>query len=265
MSELNQWASSSETRDKFLESWKREGGLSAATLKLIACFFMFFDHLAQSQILPSTGNLHPDFSSFQSMLSSLNFGLISVLFGRLVFPIFCFFIVQGTMLTRDRRKYILRLFIFAFISEIFFDFGLFGRIYWNHQNVFFTLALGALMMSLLDYIHEVEMSNVIKLFLRIATVIGIAIIAELIRSDYGSLGIIALLILWLVRWDRTRTMRGMFFAFFFEILFFGAVYLAIPLIYMYNGKRGNMNKYFFYLFYPIHLMLLWILRMLIVN
>lgn len=265
MSELNRWASSSETRDKFLERWQREGGLSAAALKLIACFFMFFDHLAQSQVLPNTGNLYPDFTSLQSILSSLNFGLVSVIFGRLVFPIFCFFIVQGTMLTRDRRKYILRLFIFAFISEIFFDYGLFGSIYWNHQNVFFTLALGALMMSLLDYIHEGNMSDGIKIFLRIVTVIGIAIIAELIRSDYGSSGIIALFILWLFRWDRSKTLWGMFLAFLFEIIFFGAVYLAIPLVYMYNGKRGNMNKYFFYLFYPIHLMLLWILRMFIVN
>lgn len=249
-----------QDRAKFLEIWDKEGGLSGAALKLIACFFMFFDHLAQSEIFTILKIDYELLDNFSLLVSKPSPGLILVLFGRLVFPVFCFLIVQGVMLTGDRKKYILRLFGFALISEVFYDYGLFGYLNWHNQNVFFTLGLGALMMTILDYIGHGDQSGGVKLILNLLTLFATALISQWLRSDYSVIGIFAIFILWLCRWSRGKTLLGMVPAFLF-ISVYGAVYLAIPLIYMYNGRKGNINKYFFYLFYPVHFLLIWIIRM----
>lgn len=263
MATINQTPVTDQQRSEFLRVWHREGGLSGAALKLIACFFMFFDHLAQSGIFPGLEVNYFVMDHPFAFISNPDLGTMLVLLGRLVFPIYCFFIVQGMMLTGNRKRYIQRLFAFALISEIFFDYGLFGGLNWGHQNVFFTLALGATMMAILDRIEQGSKSRIIQIILSLLTFVVIGFASILIQGDYSLSGIIAMLLLWLCRWSRRATLLGMIPAFFFEIKLFGSVYLAIPLIYMYNGVRGNINKYFFYLFYPAHLLLLWIIRLLV--
>ena len=93
--------------------------MDGTVLKLIACLSMFIDHLGAV--------------CFSGMMG---FRII----GRLAFPIYCFLLVEGAVHTHDMKKYILRMGIFALISEVPFDLAFYHRlVYMGHQNVFFIL------------------------------------------------------------------------------------------------------------------------------
>ena len=107
--------------------WK---GLSGSTLKLIAIVSMLIDHVAAAVIVRVLYAGH-----WTEQLYQIYRVMRSV--GRIAFPIFCFFLVEGFEHTRDRKKYALRLFLFALISEIPFDLAFSAEILEvQYQNVF---------------------------------------------------------------------------------------------------------------------------------
>lgn len=249
-----------EEKAALLGTWTREKGLSGNALKALACFFMFFDHLAQGVALRSLGFSYLGISEMASMPIPARLAGISVLFGRIAFPIFCFFLVQGILLTRDANKQIMRLLIFGLISEIPFDLGLFGEIfYWDHQNVMFTLATGAAVVSLIEKIRKREVSEYKKWIGIGLVVLAGGFLAEGLRFDYGFNGVFAIALLYAASSDRIKSLFMGLIAFLFEAPFYGTVYLALPLLYTYNGRRGRGNRYGFYLFYPGHLLFLYLL------
>ncbi|MCD1147417.1 conjugal transfer protein TraX [Peptoniphilus sp. KCTC 25270] len=251
-------------KENLLQNWKREGGLSGSTLKVLACIFMLLDHISQSHTLYALGGIgYVGFQQFWAMEMGAQLGAIMTLLGRIAFPIYCFFIVQGTLLTKDNKKMILRLFLFGLISEIPFDYGLFGTLNWNHQNVFFTLALGSLMIFLIEWVRE-HQTGMKEIIFQGFIFLGTATLAVVAQVDYGANGIIAMLLFYLVNSDRIRTMAMGIFGFLFEAPMYGVVYLSLPLLYFYNGKRGNLPKYFFYAFYPGHLLFIYFLRVYII-
>lgn len=257
-----------QAKESLLAAWHREKGLSGNALKMIACVLMFFDHMSQGVALNSLG-FTPAYvvnSWGIPVLSGLPtaslLATIATLAGRIAFPIFCFFLVQGVLLSGDYKKQIQRLLLFAFIAEVPFDLGLFGQIfYWDHQNVLFELAMGAAtivgMKKILDGDKKRKQLYAVLLF------IAAAILAEVLKFDYGSVGIIAMVLLYLACNDRRRTMLMGLFAFFFEAPLYGTVYLSLPLIYQYNGKRGRGGRWFFYIFYPAHLLALYFISLII--
>ncbi|MFR9296896.1 MAG: TraX family protein, partial [Aedoeadaptatus pacaensis] len=87
------------------------------------------------------------------------------------------------------------------------------------------------------------------------------LLAEFLRFDYGASGIVAMVLFFLVFNDRRRTMLMGLIAFLFEAPLYGTVYLSLPLIYQYNGKRGRGGRWFFYIFYPAHLLALYLLSL----
>ena len=98
-------------------------GLDGFVLKSIAMVAMLIDHMGAV--------LFPQYLGMRMI-------------GRIAFPIYCFLLVEGAMHTSDIRKYELRLFLFALVSELPFDLAFQGTIDFNHQNVFFTLLLGVI-------------------------------------------------------------------------------------------------------------------------
>ena len=172
--------------------------------------------------------------------------------GRLAMPVLCFFIGEGLRHTRSPRRYLLRLTGFALLSELPFDLAFYGGIEWGHQNVYFTLALGLLALWAIQ-------SRGMEGWLLALTA---ALAAELLGCDYGMYGV--LLILLLDRFHRARS-EQLAAAALLNLAFFGLQtqtmsWIALPLLWLYNGKRGRDDRRLFYLYYPAHLCVLGILR-----
>ena len=172
--------------------------------------------------------------------------------GRLAMPVLCFFIGEGLRHTRSPRRYLLRLTGFALLSELPFDLAFYGGIEWGHQNVYFTLALGLLALWVIQ-------SRGMEGWLLALTA---ALAAELLGCDYGMYGV--LLILLLDRFHRARS-EQLAGAALLNLAFFGLQtqtlsLIALPLLWLYNGKRGRDDRRLFYLYYPAHLCVLGILR-----
>ena len=172
--------------------------------------------------------------------------------GRLAMPVLCFFIGEGLRHTRSPRRYLLRLTGFALLSELPFDLAFYGGIEWGHQNVYFTLTLGLLALWAIE-------SRGMEGWLLALTA---ALAAELLGCDYGMYGV--LLILLLDRFHRARS-EQLAGAALLNLAFFGLQtqtlsLIALPLLWLYNGKRGRDDRRLFYLYYPAHLCVLGILR-----
>lgn len=172
--------------------------------------------------------------------------------GRLAMPVLSFFIGEGLRHTRSPRRYLLRLTGFALLSELPFDLAFYGGIEWGHQNVYFTLALGLLALWAIQ-------SRGMEGWLLALTA---ALAAELLGCDYGMYGV--LLILLLDRFHRARS-EQLAGAALLNLAFFGLQtqtlsLIALPLLWLYSGKRGRDDRRLFYLYYPAHLCVLGILR-----
>lgn len=170
--------------------------------------------------------------------------------GRLAFPIFCFLLVEGFFHTRNVDKYIIRLGIFALVSEIPFNLA-FGRSIFdlNYQNVFFTLFIGIVLMRVLAYEN--------RWVVRIIEVLLAMWLANVLRTDYGGKGV--LLISWFY-FFREKKAVGLIGGALWNLLSVTSIqrvgaFAMIP-IGLYNGEKGRSMKYFFYLFYPVHILIL---------
>lgn len=223
-------------------------GISSSALKIIAITAMVLDHL--SVLFFGTG--------------PTTFRII----GRIAFPIFAFLISEGVRYSGNIRKYAVRLFAFALISEIPFDIGFASEfIDFSKQNVYFTLLLGLLSSVVIKKLKEKQLA-----FLCFFTTFIFALAALIIKSDYGFMGVVVISVYYFFGElsGGTRIAAFSFAALFtciavepegigLKILQFPAVFSVIPIV-LYNGKKGfKMNKYVFYAFYPVHISILTIL------
>lgn len=245
-------------------------GLSGYCLKMIAVVTMFVDHTAATILLrmleqmPSWGPISADNYAIWRRVYLFMRGI-----GRMAFPIYCYLLVEGFTHTRNRAKYALRLFVFALLSEVPFDMA-FQKSFFDlsYNNVFLTLLIGLLTIW---GIHEVRnygrtdktseqfsfIEEILRgLFMIVITFAG-CVAAELLHTDYGASGIIAIFILYLFYERRLQGFGLMVLSLGLLAgeLEFVAFLMLIPMSY-YNGTRGKQNKYFFYAFYPIHLLVL---------
>lgn len=233
-----------------------KSGLSANALKYIAIAAMLIDHIAWC------------FVETYSVL-----GQLMHVIGRMTAPIMCFFIAEGYHYTRNVKKYLLRLGIFAFISWFPFVYMEYGTlpIFFDSsgeleiipiQGVIFTFFLGLLALVV---IH----SDKLNIFAKALLLIIIFLLSFI--GDWLFLAIV-----WIIIFDRNRgdikkqllyfavsavIMNGLFLLIMpvSEAMFQFGVLIAIVPLYFYNSKRGsggNFNKWFFYVFYPLHMVIL---------
>lgn len=245
-------------------------GISGSTVKIIAIAVMFIDHIGAvivERMLLNAGALYQTQEQLQQgivyrqdeavIATLLLVDLILRMIGRLGFPIFCFLLIEGFMHTKNVWNYALRLGVFALISEVPFDLAFSGSFfYMDYQNVFFTLFIGLTVMIAYDRIQRREnwpgwQKKILGI---IAILLGMGV-AALLKTDYAAIGVLCVMIMFLFRKNRLHQVIAGCIAFCWEI----TAPLAFVPIAMYNGKRGLNMKYVFYAFYPVHLLLLYII------
>ncbi len=251
------------------EQFVEKHGWSGSTLKLIAVVTMFIDHVGAG-IVENFASQHPDellFGLDYQQLYALDRVLRGI--GRIAFPIFCFLLVEGFSRTKNVWKYFSRLVIFGVISEVPFDLCFFGSVWYTpYQNVYFTLALGLLMMICMDRISKLGSGEqdaaycvsggmrAARIVLKILTLAAFAAVAQLLMTDYYMLGIFTIFLLYQFKKTRLGTCAAHALSCVLVLNEIPALAGTVPIA-LYNGKRGFKLKYFFYFFYPAHLMLLW--------
>ena len=215
------------------ERWKV---LSGSALKCIALITMIVDH-----------------SAYVLLTKGTHLYTVMRAVGRLAFPIYCFLITEGFLHTRDRKKYGVRLFLFALISELPWNLMNHGTLLYGKQNVFFTLLLGYLGLCAVEFFKDRPRYQLCAL-----TVLFLA--AVFLKADYGAAGYGFILLLYVLR-DKKILQAGLGSCFLSGS--WKAALAFIP-INLYNGKRGFVKtawlKYAFYVIYPLHLLILAIIR-----
>ena len=210
---------------------KEKLGLSSFTLKVIAIISMCIDHVGAV--------LFPQYIIFR-------------IIGRLAFPLFAFLLVEGFMHTANVKKYALRLGAFALISEIPFDLAFNHKLVdFSHQNIFFTLFLALLFMIVATKKYRASIRILLWLLILFAAFFG--------GVDYSFAGVLIIVVFY-YNYGYLRNQIAYFAI--MNVAFFGLTVqafacAAIVPIWLYNGKRGRQMKYFFYLFYPIHLLVIY--------
>ena len=238
-------------RYKIAEDKKKNTGkgliglLDGTTLKLIAMISMVFDHVGD--------NFFPD----QTWMRII---------GRIAMPIFAFCISEGFSHTHDKIRYLTRMGIFACISEIPFDLVTTGKIleFSDHQNIMLTFFWAILGLILYERITKGRKKGSMVLGIAVLLIFGVCSI--ILKLDYNMLAVGLIDIYYLLRnkapiWNNAAAiayhvvMRNM------GIYWFGLLGF-IPIL-LYNGKRGKGLKWLFYVFYPGHLLLIWIIKMIL--
>lgn len=236
------------------------GGLTSNMLRIIAVTLMLSDHIWAT------------YMSFGDWMTHI---------GRMAFPIFAFQIAEGFVHTSNFKKYALRLLGFAIVTEI--PFNLFYSSRWfnpYHQNVLFTLLLGLLAISVIDKAKKKRTAKNIALSVLWLSLICVASVIGFV--DYGFLGMLTVVMFYLLRnfpfaWFAQLVAMVLINIVFFEgqvypVEILGktfeipsqgfAVFSLIP-IWLYGGKKGKSSKimqYGFYAFYPVHMMVLYLIK-----
>ena len=258
---------------------KNAGKISGSTLKIIAMACMLIDHTAAvlfDRILISRGLLNAVNAS-DGGASFLSTGNTAVIYyadmimraiGRISFPIFCFLLIEGFMHTHDVKKYALNLGIFALVSEIPFDLAFAGKpFYLDYQNVFFTLFIGLVMMIFLQKIDSKaqkdagawQRANWKVSVGKLLVIVAACAVATLLKTDYSAMGILTIVLMYNMRKNKMYCI-GIGCA-VLTLLSLNEItcFLAMIPVHFYNGKRGLNLKYPFYAFYPVHLLILFVI------
>jgi hypothetical protein len=236
-----------------------KSGLSREGLKVIACVTMLLDHIGATIVL-SQLSANPSVQ-LQELYELLR------LIGRLSFPIYCFLLAEGSFYTKHPGNYAFRLSLSALLTEIPYDLAFRGGWSWDKQNVMVTLLLAFLALEVMKKCKDPLM--------KLVAALPFALAAELARSDYGWEGVLLVVLFAMTRdlpWKRLIQFFGMWFLFSpdnamalnwvngIHVTLQEYAVLSLLPIQLYNGKKLNRSKvvqWGFYLFYPVHLLVLY--------
>lgn len=234
---------------------KTKYGLDRFDLKMIAAAAMTVDHLAHF------------FLRFEDAPALY---VLMRCFGRLTAPIMCFFIAEGFVHTSSRLRYGIRLALFAVISQIPYSYLNAGRFSLHEMSMITTLLLSFFALCAWEYIKP--------LYIRLPVILALLYLCSF--CDWYFFAPVWVLTFYILHGSRMKQIAGYAitscvmmggWALYYVIRFNSwlnlvqlAVLLAVPLLLLYNGRRGPGGKivnYFFYIYYPLHLLIIYLVKM----
>lgn len=261
--------------------------ISSEGLKIIACLSMLTDHFFRI-VYYRYMQLPVYFGKFTGKPQDDIFYSFGRTIGRMAFVLFAFSVSQGMKYTRSRKNYIIRLFVTALITEPIFDLAFDHQMGFSigisHQNVLFTLCFGAVLICLLEMFEK-------NMPAKITCVIICSVISFLLYPDYSFFGILVIVIMYFFESDIYKMGAYSIFVLcigsFVELLLvsliekggrilttdiitnflfaavdseFMSVLGFLPILYYDKSKGRGIPKIVFYLFYPVHLLALFMIR-----
>lgn len=232
--------------------------LNRDIIKYIAMFTMLLNHIAHIRLFPLSPMLYEVFENI----------------GYFTAPVMCFFMVEGFQYTRSRKRYGLRLLLFAAISQIPYELAF----HYGSMNMIFTLLLCFLILTAMERISNTVVCTVICTMLVLVS--GI--------SDWAFVAPILTILLYQSAGSRKKMALSYGFICLVFVLFnmgsktvepgnptpgiilrsaatgIGILAAGFCVLVLYNGRRTkygpNVSKWFFYIFYPLHLLILYLLK-----
>lgn len=231
-----------------------EKGLNRNQLKYIAIAAMLCDHIGM----------------FFFPVSTVPGAFLFRVFGRLTAPIMCYFIAEGYFYTSSKRKYGTRLLLFAVISQFAYAFAHYDRFEVSDLNMILTLFLSFLVLVCYDQVKNSALKWSLIALLTAASVF----------CDWAVIAPLWALAFWINRGDRKK--QAVSFSVIAACLVAGdalllptkgfhwygelwqlGLFLFLPFLFLYNGQKGKggaFSKWVFYVFYPLHLVILGMIK-----
>ena len=240
-----------------------KNGLSSNAIKIIAAITMFIDHLG-FMLFPQVRILR--------------------IIGRLSMPLFAYMIAQGCRYTKNKLKHFLTIFSLAVVLQVVY------YVYSREMklSILFTFSFSILLIYALQYFKETLFDKDKKVYYKILigivavfAVLVVRYICKNVRVDYGFRGCLLPVFAALFHPTKNTNVKLLdcldthpvhlsAFAVGLIYLVMGSSQiqtyslLSLVILLFYSGERGKLNmKYFFYVFYPAHLLLLEILKLII--
>jgi len=205
-----------------------KGLLNNNQLKIIALITMTIDHIG--------------------VILFPNLKILRII-GRLAFPIFAYMIAEGAKYTKNRPKYLLTISLTALICQLVYYFAEKSL----DQCILVTFTTSIILIYSLDY-----------KFLSLPAIFGAFFLTEFLNIDYGFCGIMMPVLLYIADEKRKKLLYGTIMLILLSLSLGGVQWyslFAIPLLALYNEKRGKLNlKYLFYLYYPLHLGIIYLIK-----
>ncbi len=242
--------------------WKLPS-ISTFGLKLFACVTMLICNIGASVV--QDGIIHLDrytqaelaqaMEADSHLMMMAGIGSAMQVIGGLAVPIFAFLLVEGFRHTSDYKKYLLRLLVLAFVSEVPYDLAMQQSFMdFSMQNAAFGVAVSLMMLYVLDLFREGK--GAVAVLARICTVIGALVWVTLLRVQFGPSTVLLAAIFYLFYAHNVlKTLLG---------ILVSLVHITGPLsfyaIWLYGEeqKHAEWNRWF-YVFYPLHLLILGII------
>lgn len=239
--------------------WKTPD-ITADGLKMFACIVMLIQTIGIAVI--EKGLIHLDQYTQESLNQAMSqdsrlmtlagIGSIMQLIGGMAISVFAFLLVEGFRNTSDYKKYLITMIITALVSEIPYDLAIRGKVWdLSSQNAMITMCICLIMLKCMELFSDTSgfMGSMVKILIMIAAIVWVSIF----RAEYGLCMVLLVTVFYVFDTRNVlKTVLGCIISLMYvtgPIAFYG--------IWCYNGvRKDRINKYVYYAFYPLHLLVL---------